>query len=423
MNFWISLFEGIAVSLFGSMLSASFCNALSTPQKRRFFLYGIIVVLLLQGGIYSVWDAVVLRQIYPLVTHLPLILLLYILTQNLLWPLISVLFAYLCCQLRRWIALLAVALFAGGPMMQDVVQLIITLPLLLALLRFVAPSARKLALQPAKNQLQFGVIPALYYVFDYFTVVYTNLLLSGNPVIVEFMPFVCCAAYLIFLLYHSEQEQKRFHMQQTQKILSLQIDQSVREINALRESQLLTRRYRHDLRHHLQYLSACIANGQTESAQNYIAGICREIETQKVQHYCENEAANLILSAFVDRAKKDGIDMKIQGTLPAVIKVSDSDLCVLLSNALENALHACHPIVSEGTACIIDVQFYERDGKFFLQVINPCMEEIIFENGIPVSNHPEHGIGVQSICAIVQGYDGIYTFAVQDGNFILRLSL
>ena len=71
----------------------------------------------------------------------------------------------------------------------------------------------------------------------------------------------------------------------------------------------------------------------------------------------------------------------------------------------------------------IDVQFFDREGKLFLQITNPCQEDILFENGIPVSNQQDHGIGVQSICAIVERYGGVHTFTVQDGSFILRLSL
>lgn len=423
MSVWVSVLDGIAVSIFGSVLSASFCNALNTRRKRWAIWCCVIVISLLQGLFYFVWNAEFLRRIYPLVVHLPLMLVLYILTGDWLWPVLSVFFAYLCCQPRRWLALLTVALVSGGTLMQAVVELIVTLPLLLLLLRFVAPAVRQLAHYPAKMQIQFGVIPTLYYAFDYLTVVYTDLLIDGGYVVAEFMPFICCAAYLVFLLYHSVQEQKSFQLRQVQKALDAQLSQSVREINALRESQALARQYRHDLRHHLQYLSSCIKNGQEEQAQNYITGICREIEAQKVQCYCENESANLILSAFAGRAKKDGIDMKVQGALPAFIMVSDRDLCVLLSNALENALHACQPFAAAGTASTIDVQFYERDGKFFLQVKNPCGEGIHFKNGIPVSDQPDHGIGVQSICAIVQRYGGVYTFMVQEGQFILRLSI
>lgn len=421
MSVWISLLNNAVVGIFGSILSASFCDALNTRKNCRIFCCSMMMILFLQACIYSIWDIGFLKKIYPLVTHLPLIVLLYILTKKLLWPTISVLTAYLCCQLRRWIALLIVALALGGPMMQDLVELIVTLPLLLFLLRFAVPTVQQLTHHPKKLQCQFAVIPVLYYIFDYGTVVYTDLLTSGEPVVVEFMPFVCCGAYLAFLAYHSAEEQKRSHLQQIQNSLDIQLKQSVHEINTLRESQALARQYRHDLRHHLQYVSTCIENGQEELAQKYISGICEEIEAQKVKCYCENEAANLIFSSFAGRAEKDGITMNICGTLPAFLLITDSDLCVLLSNALENAIYACRPFAVLGKASTIDVQFYEKEGKFFLQVTNPCEDTIHFKNGIPVSEQPGHGIGVESICAIVERYRGIYSFQTKDGKFILRI--
>lgn len=423
MSVWVSLLNDIMVSLFGSVLSASFSNVLETKRTWRIFWRSMLLLSFVPFVVYYFWDAWFLRNIYPLLVHLPLAILLYILNGKLLWSVISVLTAYLCCQMRRWTALFATAIFSGGEMMQDMVEIAITLPLLLFLLYFASPVIRHLFDYPAKVQCIFGTIPALYYAFDYITCVYTELLSSGDPVVVEFMPFVCCVAYLMFLLYDSTKERARNQLQQVQKTLNLQLTQAVREINALRESQTLASQYRHDMRHHLQYLSSCIENGQEEQAQAYISGICQEIEAQKVQRYCENEAVNLILSAFAGRAKKDGIDMNIRGTLPDFIRVSDSDLCVLLSNALENAIHACQAFAGEKTTCVIGVQFYVKENRFFLQVDNPCREKVHFEQGIPVSDQPGHGIGVQSICAVVERYGGVCTFFVQNGNFILRLSL
>lgn len=419
----IYLLNGLFVTLFGSVLSVSFCSDLTLRRNRRIFCWSMVVILLMQGGLSCILDTEVLRKIYPFTIHLPLVLMLYFMAGKLLWSFTCVLTAYLCCQLRRWLALLAMTLLSGGELVQTVVELTLTLPLLLLLLRFVSPAVRQLLHQPRKIQCQFGVIPAVYYIFDYGTMVYTDLLVNSGPVVVEFMPFVCCVAYLLFLLYHSAEEEKNSRLQQVQKSLDIQLKQSVREISALRESQALASQYRHDLRHHLQYVSNCIENEQEEQAQSYILSICKEIEAQKVERYCENEAANLILSAFAGRAKKDGILMKVQGVLPAFVLIADNDLCVLLSNALENALHACQTLIATEKDCTIDVQFYMRDEKFFLQITNPCKEEIRFKKGIPVSDRPNHGIGVQSICTIVERYGGVYSFSVQDGRFILRLSI
>ncbi len=418
----VDLCNSVAVSLFGIVLSAAFCNISWTPQNKKRFLLCTALILSIAGIVYIGIDPNIGRYFYPLHTHLPLALALCWLSREKLWPFISVLTAYLCCQLRRWIALVVIAMFAGGDTMQYITEMIVTLPLLFVLLK-AAPAIRSVSQYSIAVQLQFGIIPALYYAFDYITRVYTRLLTSGSPVVVEFMPFVCCVAYLIFLLHASKEQTARIRLEQLQSSLNMQVNQAVWEIDALRESQRKTRAYRHDLRHHLQYLSSCLKNGQYEQAQNYIHSINQEIEASRVTVYCENEAANLILSSFANRAAMQDIPMSIHAVLPDVLPIAESDLCVLLSNALENAIHACRKD-ADGIPGHIEVQTYEKQGKFFLQVSNDCRRPVQFDDhGLPVADRPGHGIGVHSICSIVERCGGVYSFSVQNGLFILRISL
>lgn len=424
-NILVSLLNDAAVSVFGSLLSASFCGVLSDRRSRRIFCLGMVLMLIPQGAALLFWSAEFRLRIYPLIFHLPLLILMCALTGKRLWPAVSILSAYLFCQFRRWPALLAARLLPGEELTRQLTELAFTLPLLLLLLRFAAPGVRQLMEYPVKTQCQFGLLPALYYGFDYLTRIYTDLLSSGSPVVVEFMPTVSCAAYLVFLLHNLVEERRRGLLQQTQDNLELQVAQATREISTLRQSQEQAARHRHDLRHHLQYLLSCIENDQTERAKDYISGICAELEAQAVRRWCENEAANLILSAFAERAEKLGIRLDVRGAVPAVLHISDSDLCAILSNGLENALHACLPLVKTEPGCTIGVEFrfQEQTGRFFLQIVNPCREEVRFERGIPVSDRPGHGIGVQSICAIVKRYGGGCTFLTENGQFILRLFL
>ena len=420
----ISFLNDWAVSLFGSILAAYFCSALTTRRHKWIFWVSMALIPIVQSYIYYAWDGGFLRKIYPLLVHIPLLIVLVLLTRRVLWPVISIFTAYLCCQLRRWIALLVVQVLGGGELMRCSVELLVTVPLLLLLLKWAAPTITQLGSHPTKTQCLFGAVPAMYYVFDYVTRVYSDILLRGDPVAVEFMPFICCVAYLVFLLHYSAVERAKIQAQQVQNSMSVQLTQAVREIDALRRSQALASRYRHDLRHHLQYVSACIENGQEAQAQQYISGICQEIEAQRVERFCENEAVNLILSAFAGRAKKAGLTMQVQGSLSAFTLASDSDLCVLLSNALENALNACQPLAAAGEDCVIDVQFYERAQKFFFQLTNPCRaEEVRLVKGVPVTDKPGHGLGVQSICSIVAKYGGVCDFSVHQEKFTLRLSL
>ena len=121
--------------------------------------------------------------------------------------------------------------------------------------------------------------------------------------------------------------------------------------------------------------------------------------------------------------KEHDIAISIKAQIPRNIHISESDLCVLLSNALENALHACRRLKEKGREAVVEVSAFEKNGKLFLQIINSCDSDITFVQGIPVTNQPDHGIGVRSICALVERYEGIYTFEVVDDRFILRVSL
>ena len=110
----IYLLNDAVVGIFGMILSAAFCD-LDWTRKRLLRYWGCMaVILLVQAAVYCVADVALLRAIYPLVTHLPLVVVLCVMKRRTIWPVVSVLTAYLCCQIRRWIALFAVACIGGG---------------------------------------------------------------------------------------------------------------------------------------------------------------------------------------------------------------------------------------------------------------------------------------------------------------------
>lgn len=417
----LHLINLISVGIFGMVLSAAFCDIRWTKKRLWGMAASMAAMFLLQGILYFGIEPEIVENLYPLITHVPLIVVLCFLNRRILWPCFSVLTAYLCCQLRRWLGLCIAALLMGGPKVQDVAELILTLPILLFMVCFVAPSVRSISHYTVAEQCQFGLVPVLYYGFDYLTRIYTNLLLGSSSVVLEFMPFVCSVAYIIFVVYTTKERNACIRLEQMQGILNLQVSQSVREIEILREAQQRTRIYRHDLRHHLQYLYSCLENEQPEQAQKYIREICADMEKTKIIAFCENEAANLIFSSYARRAKEQGVVFRVRAAIPQEIPVSGNDLCVLLSNALENALCACQRM-PEGEEKVIEVTTYKRDERLSLQFVNSFHGNIVFRKGIPTTENPGHGIGVQSICAVVERYRGLYSFSVENGCFVLRIS-
>ena len=98
----VTLLNDAAVGVYGMILSAAFCGITWTRGKKWVYGLSMAAILLAQAAVYGMTtDLQLLKLLYPLVTHMPLVLVLAILERKLLWPTISVLTAYLCCQLRR----------------------------------------------------------------------------------------------------------------------------------------------------------------------------------------------------------------------------------------------------------------------------------------------------------------------------------
>ena len=97
----LSLLNLASVGVFGIVLSAAFCDLEWTRQRKGILAVSTVLMLALQAVVSLHWGTSLARYLYPVITHLPLFLLLAVLTGKWLWPLVAVLTAYLCCQLRR----------------------------------------------------------------------------------------------------------------------------------------------------------------------------------------------------------------------------------------------------------------------------------------------------------------------------------
>ena len=270
-----------------------------------------------------------------------------------------------------------------------------------------------------KSCLLFGAMPAFYYVFDYATTVYTDLLYSGSRAAVQFMPFVTSAFYfLIILLYYAE-TQKQAMVQREWDMLDTQLRQAQMEFASPRQMQQNAVAYRHDMRHHFALLQGLASKGHTAEIKEYLRTAQSDIDAITPIRFCENETVNLILSTFAAKAKQSRIIFTIDAKLPDSLPFSDTELCSLLSNALENAIHACENIAAINKR-YINLRMYSKNNKLCIDIRNSYQTESVFHQGFPVSKEQGHGFGTKSMAHVVEKYGGICQFSVKDGWFIFQ---
>ena len=129
----------------------------------------------------------------------------------------------------------------------------------------------------------------------------------------------------------------------------------------------------------------------------------------------------LFLPAFHLQSQRQGTVLNVDASLPNDIAISDTELCSLLSNGLENALHAVADLPADQKQ--ISLYCGVRQNKLLIEIRNPCAGPITMRDGLPVSDREGHGYGCRSIRAIAQRNGGLCVFSAQQGQFLLQVML
>ena len=412
LRFGFSLVFGIAVSVLFAGIE---------PTRKNKLITGLLCVIFLLVQTASWWflGLNLTSKLYPLIIHLPLIVL-FSLYYKRPWLIsaVSVLSGYLCCQAPRWVGFLAGAALDSG--LADHIFYIAAVFLFYYFLkRYVAGSVRQLMEVSTKSCLFLGGVPLFYYLFDYTTTIYTDVLYRGTKWAVQFMPSTISVFYFAFVILYYAETQKQTTLQRERDMLDAQFRLAQTEFASLRQLQQNAASYRHDMRHHFALLQALASKGNIEEIKEYLRTARSDMDSITPMRFCENETVNLILSAFAAKAKQLGILLTVEAKLPDSLPFSDTELCSLLSNALENGIHACKKI-ADSNKRIIRLRVYAKNKKLCIDIRNSYYTEPIFHQGLPVSQEQGHGFGTKSMAHIVKKHGGVYQFSVKDGWFIFQ---
>ncbi len=187
----------------------------------------------------------------------------------------------------------------------------------------------------------------------------------------------------------------------------------------------LGRSYRHDMRHHLTALSALLQEEDCAKARRYVAEWQGQLTQIEGVSWCRNNAVNGVLSAYLTQAREAGCDVKAEVSLPEEFPFEEADLCVVLANALENAIHACEKLPEGAPRQIKLSAVLTGQRRLTVCVENSCVGDVAFDGaGFPiVPRRAGHGQGLRSIAAVAEKYHGLFQCDCRDGRFILRVAL
>lgn len=409
----------IVTLLFGVISTAAFANLLKTKGNiiRLFFL--AIVLLAIQGILFYSMGFEVTLYLYPLHTHIVLILALKVIFHcKMLHAVLSTLLAYMCCQIPSWISKLTLNLEHSSYTIELLVYIIVVLLTTNFIIRYAADTIHEMMQSSILIAISFCIVPLTYYFFDYYTTVWTKLLYTGNYHVTQFMPFIICIFYLVYGVVYSHEQHRIKEINEEKTILSNQLLIVKSEMDKLFELEQLTKIHRHDMRHHLSLILHMLNQNQTEDAITYIEDNVKKIESFTPKKFCDMKMLNLLLTHFATIAEDYHTDYHFNIQYPGKIPISNTELCALVSNALENALNCLQKLPEESR--LLKVKLCEFNGKFIFSVDNSCDKNDNIMD-IPLSPKDGHGYGTLSIRSIAQEHNGIADFKIENGIFTLMV--
>ncbi len=406
---------------FGIYVSASFLNIELNRKNNIILLLFGAADFALQLFVYKQFGMDFTKMAYPFITHLPLLLLFTLCFKRKILPsLFAILSAYLYCQISKWVGLLVLS-FSHQPWTMDAARILVTIPIWYGIVRFASRSLQVILTKSTKDLLIFGMLPIVYYLFDYIATVYTRLLYTGSQTVFEFLPFILCIAYLLFNVFYLKEYEEKCAAEQQKRLIEIQTTQSMKEIEEIKRSKYEISLIRHDMRHFLSNVSVMIENKDYGKAQNYIKDIIEVTDQTVVRKYCENELVNMILSSYEGRMTDRHIVFDAAVEIPAKLPCSELEFTSILSNGLENAINAVSALEQDKRT--IHLKLYMKSDKLLLAIDNPYEKAPVFADGVPISEESGHGLGTQSIQYMTEKLNGNCQFSIDNGMFSLRVVL
>lgn len=172
------------------------------------------------------------------------------------------------------------------------------------------------------------------------------------------------------------------------------------------------RMFQHDINNHFLVLSGLIREKKYKEAETYFDKLHGSADRLVIGIETGNPVLDALLREKIGFAVANGIIVEHDVQISTDCGAEDMDLCIILANALDNAVHACRRVTEKQPEISVTVR--RRHRFLIIEVINTTVQ---------VQGRPEYGTGLNNIRQTVEKYDGTMEIADSGGEFRLTALL
>ena len=173
-----------------------------------------------------------------------------------------------------------------------------------------------------------------------------------------------------------------------------------------------TKSFRHDIRNHIAVVKKLLQSEKLEEAVTYMEDMDDMAEKMSFPCSTNNPVVDILVGNKLGIAKSMGIDVGCSLLLPYPCSIKDIDICIVLSNALDNAIHAVKSL-DVGTEKYIRVSGRIQGDFLMMEIENSFQGKGVFKKGT----------GLLNVNAVAEKYGGAMSIETRGKVFVLHVLL
>lgn len=244
----------------------------------------------------------------------------------------------------------------------------------------------------------------------------TNINLQGRySLILAIYIMICMSMILLVLYFRLRYYHSALQMKETinQNLLQLEVN----HYHDLLQKNRDLRAFRHDYNAHLIAMKGLASTGNLDKLKNYVEQLSELGE--KINYIMTNQpVVDAVISYFYENLP-DNTRFEVNGRFPDRIFLNDTELCIILSNLLRNAVDAVKR-TKDTEERRITVSLYADGSYITITVENTSVPYPEGElSHLPTSKEDKtsHGFGLKNVRQVADQYNGRLDLKYQDGIF------